>query len=103
MTREQNQLIKKIRNLSPEDVARVLQFLQQPKSPELRAVPMELKAVPNGMSLEQVAQTQEGEVQMDAANPSPQAPQEQDLQPIAALFREAVDTRAASRFRYGSR
>ena len=26
-----------------------------------------------------------------------------DLQPIAALFREAVDTRAASRFRYGSR
>ena len=38
MTREQNQLIKKIRNLSSEDVARVLQFLQQLKSPELRVV-----------------------------------------------------------------
>ena len=153
MTREQNQLIKKIRNLSPEDVARVLQFLQQLKSPELRAVPLELKAVPNGMSLDQVAQAQEAEGPMDAANPAPQAPREpevparpaasfaedttrretpaqepsspeaevaraacaqwrrrpfqaidaDDLQPIAALFREAVDTRAASRFRYGSR
>ena len=49
MTREQNQLIKKIKNLSPEDIARVQQFLQQLKSPELRVVPMELKAVAGGV------------------------------------------------------
>jgi len=158
MTREQNQLIKKIRNLSPEDVARVLQFLQQLKSPELRVVPTELKAVANGMAQDQASQSQEDAAQLDAAPASAQAPvsaalaarqatqavlpiapsaaQEpvrpeavsepvspeaevaraacaqwrrrpfqaidaDDLQPIAALFREAVDTRAQSRFRYG--
>ena len=58
MTREQNQLIKKIRNLSPEDVARVLQFLQQLKSPELRVVPTELRAVTNGLAQDQAAQAE---------------------------------------------
>ncbi len=154
MTREQNQLIKKIRNLSPEDVARVLQFLQQLKSPELRVVPTELKAVTLGMAQEQASQSQEQVAQLDAlpalasAAPAPRQPAQaaqpaapsaiqdpvrpeaaiepispeaevaraacaqwrrrpfqaidaDDLQPIAALFREAVDTRAQSRFRYG--
>ena len=145
MTREQNQLIKKIRNLSPEDVARVLQFLQQLKSPELRVVPTELRAVTSGMSQDQAVQSSEAEVQLDAGKaarrvgePVPvsvaaeepvrrepavesvspeaevaraacaqwrrrpfQAIDADDLMPIAALFREAVDTRAQSRFRYG--
>jgi hypothetical protein len=158
MTREQNQLMKKIRNLSPEDVARVLQFLQQLKSPELRVVPTELKAVTSVMAQDQASQSQEVVTQMDAVPaPTPAAPQAvgvspsalavrqptapavaqmperpeapvepispeaevaraacaqwrrrpfqaidaDDLQPIAALFREAVDTRAQSRFRYG--
>jgi hypothetical protein len=149
MTREQNQLIKKIRNLSPEDVARVLQFLQQPKSPELRAVQAELKAVASGPAQEQPAQPEEQVAASGAAPASPQprpmiepaasaavqnpmraepaaeaiSPEAEvaraacaqwrrrpfqaidadDLGPIAALFREAVDTRAQSRFRYGSR
>jgi hypothetical protein len=146
MTREQNQLIKKIRNLSQEDVARVLQFLQQLKSPELRVVPTELKAVASGMSQDQASQSSEAEVQLDARSAAPrvaepvtcvaaeepvrrepaaesvspeaevaraacaqwrrrpfQAIDADDLMPIAALFREAVDTRAQSRFRYGSR
>jgi len=156
MTREQNQLIKKIRNLSPEDVARVLQFLQQLKSPELRVVPTELRAVTNGLAQDQAAQAEEAgaaaEAEAAAAQlgdvaarrrlvepaaapvvaPEPirpdaavetmspeaevaraacaqwrrrpfQAIDADDLQPIAALFREAVDTRAQSRFRYGSR
>jgi hypothetical protein len=158
MTREQNQLMKKIRNLSPEDVARVLQFLQQLKSPELRVVPTELKAVTNVMAQDQASQSQEVVAQMDAvpaaipaasqvvsvapsasavrqptapavaqeperpeATTEPISPEAEvaraacaqwrrrpfqaidadDLQPIAALFREAVDTRAQSRFRYG--
>jgi hypothetical protein len=147
MTREQNQLIKKIRNLSPEDVARVLQFLQQLKSPELRVVPTELRAVTGGMSQDQASQSSEAEVQLDARSAAPrvgepvavsvaaeepvrrepsaesvspeaevaraacaqwrrrpfQAIDADDLMPIAALFREAVDTRAQSRFRFGSR
>jgi len=147
MTREQNQLIKKIRNLSPEDAARVLQFLQQLKSPELRVVPTELKAVTHGLAQDQAAQVEEVATQpgaaaaarrmvepalapavaADPARPGPaaetispeaevaraacaqwrrrpfQAIDADDLQPIAALFREAVDTRAQSRFRYGSR
>jgi hypothetical protein len=155
MTREQNQLIKKIRNLSPEDVARVLQFLQQLKSPELRVVPMELKAVAGGSDQFEAAQPVDESVRLDAGEldtgtaqavppvtvparkpavsvaaeeliraaceaVSPeaevaraacaqwrrrpfQAIDADDLQPIAELFREAVDIRAASRFRYGSR
>ncbi len=147
MTREQNQLIKKVRNLPPEDVARVLQFLQQLKSPELRVVPTELRAVTGGMSQDQASQSSESEVQLDARSAAPQvvepvavpvtaeepvrrepsaetvSPEAEvaraacaqwrrrpfqaidadDLMPIAALFREAVDTRAQSRFRYGSR
>lgn len=154
MTREQNQLIKKIRNLAPDDVARVLQFLPQLRAPELRAVP-ELKAVAGGQE-ERTAQfgapdipgvLQEagwriGSDADKAIDPKPvsaadkradaesaalsnaaslleaeiahaacaqwrrrpfQAIDADDLQPIAALFREAVDNRAASRFRYGSR
>lgn len=150
MTREQNQLMKKIRNLSPEHVARVLQFLEQLKSPELRIVPTELKAVMSGVCDDQASQSQDDTAQLGATRSAPQviepaaravvptAAQEparretadeacspeaevaraacaqwrrrpfqaidaDDLQPIAALFREAVDTRAASRFRYGSR
>jgi hypothetical protein len=149
MTREQNQLIKKIRNLSPDDVARVLQFLQQPKSPELRVVQTEVKAVASDATEEQAAQPAEGVAAPGAAPATPQprpvfepatsavaqnpvrqepvaeaiSPEAEvaraacaqwrrrpfqaidadDLGPIAALFREAVDTRAQSRFRYGSR
>jgi hypothetical protein len=150
MTREQQQLISKIKKLSTDDVARVAQFLQQLKSPELRAVPLELKAVPGGQE-GQTAQFEapdasgqqetggwnaaaESGLQADrvvapavarAANcdSNPDADPKQiasaacaqwqrrpfqaidadDLQPIAALFREAVESRAANRFRYGAR
>jgi hypothetical protein len=145
MTREQNQLIKKIKNLSSDDVGRVLQFLQQLKSPELRVVPPELKTVGGEQQLE-AAQFDVPEATVQSAQPvitaagsepaasvkeavrrepvrEPSSPEAEiahaacaqwrrrpfqaidadDLQPIAALFREAVDSRAASRFRYGSR
>ena len=73
MTREQNQLIKKIRHLSPEDVARVLQFLEQLKSPELRVVPAELKAVANeavaneAVASEAVASAEPAQLAADAS------------------------------------
>jgi hypothetical protein len=154
MTREQNQLIKKLKTLSADEIARVQQFLQQLRSPELRAVPSELKAVANGTGQAEPAQCDapQATVQGDGMTAGAAAatdttaattaaaglPQEtvrrdpvremsspeaeiahaacaqwrrrpfqaidaDDLQPIAALFREAVDSRAASRFRYGSR
>ncbi len=150
MTREQNQLIKKIRNLSSDDVGRVLQFLQQLKSPELRVVPPELKTVggeqQGGEQQLEATQFDAAEATLQGAQPSitaagsepaasvkeavrrepvrePSSPEAEiahaacaqwrrrpfqaidadDLQPIAALFREAVDSRAASRFRYGAR
>ncbi len=121
MTRELNQLIKKLKALSPGDIARVEQFLAQLKSPERRGAPVELKAVP--------VETRpvEGKPPADAAPAASrahpvsvdaevahaasaqwrrrpfQAIDANDLQPIAALFREAVDSRAASRIRFGSR
>jgi hypothetical protein len=127
MTRELNQLIKKLKTLSPDDIARVQQFLLQLKSPELRSVPVELKAIPG--EARTTAPALAGSRDAGAAQPgrreaiqetSPeaevahaacaqwrrrpfQAIDADDLQPIAALFREAVDTRAASRFRFGSR
>lgn len=150
MTREQNQLIKKIKNLSSDEVGRVLQFLQQLKSPELRVVPPELKTVGGeqhgGVQQLEAAQFGASEEDVQSAQPmiiaagsepaasvkeavrrepvrEPSSPEAEiahaacaqwrrrpfqaidadDLQPIAALFREAVDSRAASRFRYGSR
>jgi hypothetical protein len=145
MTREQNQLIKKIRNLSSDDVGRVLQFLQQLNSPEFRAVPPELKAVGGEQQHEAalfesapaIVPSVEPMIGLEGSEPAPsvkeamrreparepsspeaeiahaacaqwrrrpfQAIDADDLQPIAALFREAVDSRAASRFRYGSR
>ena len=52
----------------------------------------------------------DGDVVAGAADPSAlwrrrpfQAINDDDLQPIAALFREAVDSRAAARQRFGAR
>lgn len=140
MTRELNQLIKKLKTLSPDEIARVEQFMLQVKSPELRAVPVELKAVTgdvghagatplaaaepksaNPAASGQdavVAEPSRRESLYDNSNPEAaiahaacaqwrrrpfQAIDADDLQPIAELFREAVDIRATSRFRYGSR
>jgi hypothetical protein len=140
MTRELNQLIKKLKTLSPDEIARVQQFMLQVKSPELRAVPVELKAVTGDVGHAAatplaaaepksahpaasgqgtvVAETSRRESLYDNSNPEAaiahaacaqwrrrpfQAIDADDLQPIAELFREAVDIRATSRFRYGSR
>ena len=144
MTRELNQLIKKLKVLPPDEIARVQQFLLHLKSPELRAVPAELKAVAGEAWQAEAAQANSGEpsntdgiavprpaaasqnaiatdaVRSNHDGSSPeaavahaacaqwrrrpfQAIDADDLQPIAALFREAVDIRATSRFRYGSR
>lgn len=129
MTRELNQLIKRLKTLSPDEIARVQQFLQQSKSPELRVVPLEIKAVPevnrqNSKGRNSMGRDSSGrdsgrqDSNHEGSNPEAevahaacalwrrrpfQAIDADDLQPIAALFREAVDTRAASRFRFGSR
>ena len=119
MTRELNHLIKKLKALSPDDIARVEQFLAQLKSPERRGAPMELKAVPvetrpvEGKPVDAAPVSRALPVSVDAevAHAASaqwrrrpfQAIDADDLQPIAALFREAVDSRAASRIRFGSR
>lgn len=104
MTRELNLLIKKLKALSPDDIGRVQQFLLQLKSPELRGVPVELKAV-QGEATPFEPALAEAEVAHEACAQWRRRPFQaidaDDLQPIAALFREAVDTRAASRFRFG--
>ena len=116
MTRELNQLLKKLKALTPDDIARVQQFLEQLKSPELRVVSVELKAVEvvAAAAGHQVMRREAiQEISPEAAVAQAacaqwrrrpfQAINADDLQPIAELFREAVDTRAASRFRFGSR
>jgi hypothetical protein len=131
MTREQNHLIKKLKTLSPDDVARVSQFVDQLRTGD-RRMPVELRAVQTdgrpaaeksaviaevrAAALDEAseaafnqdeARSAEAEVARAACaqwrrRPF-QAVQPDDMQPIAALFREAVDMRAASRFRFGSR
>ena len=138
MTRELNQLIKKLKALTPDDIARVQQYLEQLKSPELRRVPVELKAIQAEARSSEFASVgapasaavatagadstagrqparreaiQEISPEAEVAHAACaqwrrrpfQAIDADDLQPIAQLFREAVDTRAASRFRFGSR
>ena len=44
MTREQNQLLKKLKTLGPDDVARVSQFVDRLKAGD-RRMPVELRAV----------------------------------------------------------
>ena len=113
MTRELNQLIKKLKALTPDDIARVQQYLEQLKSPELRRVPVELKAIQaeaRSSEFASVGAPASAAVATAGADSTAgrqparrEAIDADDLQPIAQLFREAVDTRAASRFRFGSR
>ncbi len=120
MTRELNQLIRKLKTLSSDDIARVEQFLAQLKSPERRGAPVELKAVPvetrpvegkppTDTTLASRAHPLSVDAEVAHAASAQwrrrpfQAIDADDLQPIAALFREAVDSRAASRIRFGSR
>lgn len=98
MTREQNQLIRKLRALSPDDIVRVQQFMQQLRSPEPVTVPDE----PAGQAVSPEAEVASAACAQWLRRPF-QAIDADDLQPIAALFREAKDIRAASRVRYGSR
>src|SRR5690606_32761618 len=106
-------------------VARVSQFVDQLKAGD-RRMAVELRAVPSeGRPAEErsavVAEVHaEAEAAQQEQPRSPeaevamaacaqwrrrpfQAVQPDDMQPIAALFREAVDMRAATRFRFGSR
>ncbi|MGE0800267.1 MAG: hypothetical protein AB7G13_17380 [Lautropia sp.] len=152
--RDLNRLMRRIKSLTPNEIARVQQFLTQmrsPGSPELRVVPVELKTVtaetvtvaatdgesdPNpprladgpeaatagpavprppaptanesGRRLD-LAPAARSHTAADADDPSAvwrrrpfQAIDDCDLEPIAALFREAVDTRAAVRQRFGA-
>ena len=131
MTREHNQLLKKLKTLGPDDVARVSQYVDQLKTGD-RRMPVELRAIQGdgrpaiensavvaevrAAALEEATEataameerrSPEAEVARAACaqwrrRPF-QAVQPDDMQPIAALFREAVDMRAASRFRFGSR
>lgn len=135
MTRELNQLLKKLKALKADDIARVRQFIEQLEC-EHRGLPVELKAIQGdgrpmleksavmaevrAGALEEAAALNDAAVEEQARPRSPEAEVAQaacaqwrrrpfqaidadDLQPIAALFREAVDTRAATRFRFGSR
>jgi hypothetical protein len=131
MTREQNHLIKKLKTLSPDDVARVSQFVDQLRTGD-RRMPVELRAVQGdgrataeksaviahvrAAALDEASesaftQDEPGSPEAEVARAACaqwrrrpfQAVQPDDMQPIAALFREAVDMRAASRFRFGSR
>jgi hypothetical protein len=122
MTREQNHLIKKLKSLSPDEIASVQQFLEQMKSPETGVAPLVADGASTAAAGSPPGSTHP-EAARDAANGVPANPDAEvaraagdgwrrrpfqaidadDLQPIAALFREAVEFRAASRFRYGSR
>ena len=131
MTREQNQLLKKLKTLGADDVARVAQFVDQLKAGD-RRMPVELRAVQgegrpvaekSAVVGEVRAAALEEATEATAAFDEPRSPeaevaraacaqwrrrpfqsvQPDDMQPIAALFREAVNMRAASRFRFGSR
>lgn len=156
MTREQNQLLKKIKTLTPDEIARMMQFVEHLKATELHAVPPDLRAVPAPTAQDEQAtqfDTSRLPVRQEDASPSTGSPagpvsaaaaaagargpavrpeasvreiasesrspeaeiaraacaqwrrrpfqtiDADDLQPIAALFREAVDTRAANRFK----
>ena len=131
MTRELNQLIKKLKTLAPDDIERVRQYVEHLKSPELHGVPVELKVVeaaagPLAIAPVEASETDESEIVRQTSprevthDISPDAEvahaacaqwrrrpfqtiDADDLQPIAELFREAVDNRAASRMRFGSR
>ena len=124
MSRELDSLIRTLESLSPADIARVTQFMAQLNSTPLRILPAALTAVPRAgetfadepftgsdespMPLDEPRL--DGDVVAGAADPSAlwrrrpfQAINDDDLQPIAALFREAVDSRAAARQRFGAR
>lgn len=124
MSREAQQLIRRIKRMSPEEVARLQQFADQMHTGGLRAVPVALKAIDGGGSdrpgrneFERTDDSQDDRredlgksARGTCEDPSAawrrrpfQAINIDDLQPIAALFREAVDHRAANRQRFGSR
>ncbi len=148
MNRELYRLIKALRRLSADDIARVHTFINQLRATNLRGVPAELKAVPSALAQAHpqphAALTTEvdgtiaarlpvaveaaanepvaaGQVVTDQAAPvtadagsteaSPlahwrrrafQGVTEADLQPIAALVREARENRAMTRQKYGA-
>jgi hypothetical protein len=137
MTREQNLLIKKLKSLSPEEIASVRQFMESltasrsGPAPAATVMPVQAAAAAAGgnevrnapgTGSAQPAGSTAPEVQTPGSAPGSapvsapvcaagagwrrrpfQAVDADDLQPIAELFREALDSRAAARLRYGSR
>ncbi|HZH07674.1 MAG TPA: hypothetical protein VEY69_13450 [Lautropia sp.] len=116
--REQNNLIKKLKSLSPEEILSVQQFLDHLLPAGAVSAPADASPLadgryaaadppPNPFCRPPQATNPDAEIAQAAGagwRRQPfQAVDADDLQPIAALFRQALDSRAASRFRYGSR
>ena len=102
MNRELYRLIKALRRLSADDVARVQAFINQLRAANLRGVPAELKAVPSALAEAQANATgivgyeqsivDVGASRPDASEPTasePAAPLSTEPPPLALWHRRA--------------
>lgn len=139
MSRELNRLIRRLKGLSPDEIARVQQFMNRMRALDLSggqagrtseapgtddlADDLTDGCGGSGEPDSPVARMDTTDRVSAACEPDPpqaacridddpcavwrrrpfQAVDDDDLQPIAALFREAIDSRAAARHRFGSR